>query len=73
MTELSPHATPPRAEDSGILDLPRVTRAEDRVVLKIGTTSLVTDGALDPDKLDRLCEAVQIGRASCRERVCELV
>lgn len=32
--------------------------ADQRVVLKIGTTSLVTDGRLDPDKVDRLCEAV---------------
>lgn len=28
------------------------------VVLKIGTTSLITDGELDPRKVDRLCEAV---------------
>lgn len=33
----------------------------DRVVLKIGTSSLVTDGALDPVKLDRLCETVHRG------------
>ncbi|TDP92855.1 glutamate 5-kinase [Labedaea rhizosphaerae] len=30
-----------------------------RVVLKIGTTSLVTDGELDPVKLRRVCEAVR--------------
>jgi len=30
-----------------------------RVVLKIGTTSLVTDGALDAAKLARLCDAVR--------------
>ncbi len=34
----------------------------DRVVLKIGTSSLVTDGHLDPAKVDRLCEAVLRGR-----------
>ncbi len=39
-------------------------RADQRVVLKIGTTSLVTDGQLDPDKVDRLCEAVCRGIAA---------
>ncbi|MFC0542639.1 glutamate 5-kinase [Kutzneria chonburiensis] len=33
----------------------------DRVVLKIGTSSLVTDGRLDPAKLDRLCDTVHRG------------
>ncbi|HYQ66130.1 glutamate 5-kinase [Actinophytocola sp.] len=33
----------------------------DRVVLKIGTSSLITDGGLDADKLDRLCETVHRG------------
>jgi len=32
-----------------------------RVVLKIGTTSLITDGTLDPEKVARLCEAVCLG------------
>lgn len=31
---------------------------DERVVLKIGTTSLITDGRLDPEKVERLCEAV---------------
>ncbi|MGW4829164.1 glutamate 5-kinase [Amycolatopsis japonica] len=34
---------------------------EGRVVLKIGTSSLITDGGLDPVKLDRLCETVHRG------------
>jgi glutamate 5-kinase len=32
-----------------------------RVVLKIGTSSLISDGRLDPHKLDRLCETVHRG------------
>ncbi|GAA3451798.1 glutamate 5-kinase [Dactylosporangium matsuzakiense] len=38
-----------------------VTPDEDRVVLKIGTTSLVTDGRLEPEKVERLCAAVRLG------------
>ena len=36
----------------------------DRVVLKIGTSSLVTGGRLDPAKLDRLCDCVHRGLVS---------
>ncbi|SDZ01898.1 glutamate 5-kinase [Amycolatopsis xylanica] len=35
-----------------------------RVVLKIGTSSLISDGRVDPDRLDRLCEAIHRGIAS---------
>lgn len=38
--------------------------ADNRVVLKVGTTSLVTEGRLDPDKVERLCEAVGRGIAA---------
>lgn len=33
----------------------------DRVVLKIGTSSLISDGRLDQTKIDRLCETVHRG------------
>ncbi|MEV6909158.1 glutamate 5-kinase [Amycolatopsis sp. NPDC051071] len=38
-----------------------VTPHGDRVVLKIGTSSLITGGRLDAAKLDRLCETVHRG------------
>ncbi|MFD9891044.1 glutamate 5-kinase [Amycolatopsis sp. NPDC059027] len=35
-----------------------------RVVLKIGTSSLITDGRVDPQRVDRLCTAIQRGIAA---------
>lgn len=48
-------------------DAPAITRRPDtvgtgeRVVLKIGTSSLITAGRVDPVKLDRLCDSVHRG------------
>lgn len=41
--------------------LPGTVGTGERVVLKIGTTSLITAGRVDPVKLDRLCDTVHRG------------
>ncbi|KAA2261396.1 glutamate 5-kinase [Solihabitans fulvus] len=59
LTNTSPGTSPnveTRAEDP--------TARGDRVVLKIGTSSLVTEGRLDQAKLDRLCDTVHRGVAA---------